>query len=86
MNKFYFKLEKICRENLLTEKMLIMSSYADGRQVQNEAANRGIPLLNFNIETVSGLIQRQSADTLYRQKRKLIDKGRVEIILLQIMQ
>ncbi len=84
MQRFYLKLSKICQQKLLAKKYLIMPSYSAGLMVQQAAAKRGIPLLDLELETITGLLSSKAAETLHDAGRELITDSRIRTVLLDI--
>ena len=86
MQRFYHKLSEIFQNHLLAKKYLLMPSYRAGLMVRQAAAERDIPLLDFEVETISGLIRSRAEEFLYESGTELIPDGQIRIILLDILQ
>ena len=84
MQRFYQRLSQICHTRLLAEKYLIVPSYMAGQMVRQAAVEWDIPLLDLEVETLSGLVSSRTKEVLYDVDRELITDSRIRIMLLNI--
>jgi len=84
MKEFYNCLGKVCENNILAKKYLLMPSYTAGIMTRQVAGEWDIPLLDLEVETITGLISSRAAETLYDAGRELITDSRIRIIILDI--
>lgn len=65
MSSIYQQLAELCAKNLCGEKVLVMSSYAQGNLLLKGYAAKGYRGLNLKVETIMGLAQNICSSLLY---------------------
>lgn len=85
MHPFLSPLKRICRENLIGSKNLIMPSYLDGNALKKSLSREGFFALNLNITTIFDLARDTCDDYISKNKLKILDNSLGQIFLLQIL-
>ena len=85
MNKIYSSIQKVFNKNLYDKKVFLMPSYSTGNQLLNSTADEGINLLNYRIETIRGLVEKECHDYLYQNNLEIIDNNITKIFLYNIL-
>lgn len=85
MHPLLVPLKRICRDNLIGSKNLIMPSYLDGNAFKKSLSREGFSALNLNITTLFDLARDCCDDYISKDKLKILDNSLGQIFLLQIL-
>ena len=78
-------MQEINSKHLLEEKTLIVPSYSTGRQLIQYLLNKGVNLLNLQVETINGLALDLYNKWLYKQDKKIIEDNTASILIYNIL-
>jgi len=78
-------LKRICQDNLIGSKNLIMPSYLDGNALKKSLSREGFFALNLDITTIFDLARDYCDDYISKNKLKILDNSLGQIFLLQIL-
>src|SRR5438874_7959815 len=67
MSPLISRLAEVCREHLLTEKILVVPSLAIGHQIADAGAQSGTPWVNLRVETIRTLADAVTGFELARE-------------------
>ena len=85
MHPLYEPLEKICKENITSSKILIMPSYLDGNTLKKSLSREGFFALNLNITTLYDMARNYCDDYILKNELKNLDHFLGQIFILQIL-
>jgi len=78
-------LKRICRDNLIGSKNLIMPSYLDGNAFKKSLSREGFFALNLNVTTLFDLARDYCDDYILKNRLRILDNSLGQIFLLQIL-
>ncbi len=70
---------------MLSEKIIIMPSYAEGNQLKETAVRDGFTFLNMRIETLSGIAKNKCLTYLTKNNYRIIDSSIVRFYIYDIL-
>jgi len=83
MHPLLAPLKRICQDNLIGSKNLIMPSYLDGNALKKSLSREGFFALNLNVTTLFDLARDYCDDYILKNRLKILDNFLGQIFILQ---
>src|SRR5438067_7483710 len=81
MSHLISRLAEVCREHLLTEKILVVPSLAIGHQIADAVAQSGTPWVNLRVETIRTLSDAVTGFDLAREGVTVLSRAQALAII-----